>query len=175
MAIKKSTYIWILFGILIIATWLLGSVAQAQTYTVKCRETGHIPKMQTIEVGDVPSHIIGVAEGVGILSCDDGNIATTMWKDLLDLIKGAGKSIGYEPVTYEDGSTLWMKYQCTVTPNPDGKTAKWEGPFEFVKGTGRFEGIQGGGSYIGKRLAPSPNAGVQYYIDWTFTYTLPSK
>ena len=43
MTTKKSIYIWILFGILIIAAWLLGSVTQAgaQTYTMKCRQTGH--------------------------------------------------------------------------------------------------------------------------------------
>jgi hypothetical protein len=36
--ILYSIYIWILFGILMIAAWLLGSVTQAgaQTYTMKC-------------------------------------------------------------------------------------------------------------------------------------------
>ena len=64
MATKKSINIWILFGILIIAAWLLGSATQAgaQTYTVKCRETGHFPKVHVIEVGDVPGHILYVGE-----------------------------------------------------------------------------------------------------------------
>jgi hypothetical protein len=146
MATKKSTYIRILFGILIIAAWLLGSATQAgaQTYTVKCREAGYIPKLQVTEVGDVAGHIMGVVDGAGVLSCDDGNVATTSWKDSFDYIKGGGKAHGYESLTYEDGSTQWMKYQCTTTPSLDGKTSRWEGPFEFIKGTGRFEGIHGG-------------------------------
>ena len=175
MATKKS--IWILIGMIVIMAWLLGSLTQAgaQTYTMKCRETGHFPKVNTIEVGDVPGHIIGVVEGAGVLSCDDGSVSTTSWKDLFDYIKGGGKHQGYESVTYEDGSAQWMKYQGTTTPSLDGKTSRWEGSFEFIKGTGRFEGIQGSGSYIGKRLASLPGVGAQYYIDWTFTYTLPSK
>ena len=56
MATNKSIYIWNLFGILIIAAWLLGfaTSAGAQTYTLKCRETGHQAKVHVIEVGDVP-------------------------------------------------------------------------------------------------------------------------
>ena len=175
MAIRESMLVF--FGILVILVWLLGSATQvgAQTYRVKCREAGYISKMQVVDVGDVPDHLIGMAEGAGVLSCDDGNVATTSWKETLDLNKGGGKSNGYESLTYEDGSNQWIKYPCTITPSADGKTARWEGPFEFIKGTARFQGIQGEGSYIGKRLASSPGAGVQYYIDWTFTYTLPSK
>jgi len=175
MATKKS--IWILIVTVVIMAWTLGSATQAsaKTYTMKCREAGYITKMQVVEIGDVPGHIIGVSEGAGVLSCDDGNVATTSWKDILDLIKGGGKSNGYESFTYEDGSSQWMKYPCTITPSVDGKTSRWEGPFEFIKGTGRFEEIKGSGSYIGKKLASSPGAVMQYYIDWTFTYTLPSK
>jgi hypothetical protein len=175
MTRKKS--IWILFGILIIAAWLLGSVTQAgaQTFTVKCRETGHLPKVQVIEVGDVPGHIIFTAELAGILSCDNGSVATTSEKGMGDVTKGSGKSQSYWLATFEDGSTQWVKMQNTITANPDGKTARWEGTFEYTKGTGRFEGIQGNGTFTGKRLAPLPGVGAQYYADEISTYTLPSK
>jgi hypothetical protein len=168
---------WILFGILIIAAWLLGSVTQAgaQTYTMKCRWTGHFPKMHIIEVGDVPGHILCVGESAGVSSCDDGGVATISGKFTTDLTQGNGISQGYRVSTYEDGSTLWEKYQNIVTPSPDGKTSRYEGTSEFIKGTGRFEGIQGSGSYTGKRLAPTPGVGAQYYTDSIGTYTLPSK
>ncbi|MGD0626371.1 MAG: hypothetical protein ABSB32_16830 [Thermodesulfobacteriota bacterium] len=177
MATKRSIHIWILFGILIIAAWLLGSVTQAgaQTYTLKCRETGHMPKVHVIEVGDVSGHILGVGEMAGVQSCDDGSVATNSSKWMTDLTKGSGKSQSYGLATYEDGSTTWSKGINTVTANPDGKTARWEGTFEYIKGTGRFEGIQGSGSWTGKRLLPMPGAGAQYYLDYTITYTLPSK
>ena len=175
MSTKKS--VSILIGVLVIMAWLLGSVTQvgAQTYTSKCRETGYFPKMHIIEVEDVPGHILLVGETAGVLSCDDGSVATISGKSMLDATKGSGKAQGYWLATFEDGSTTWAKTQTTVTPNPDGKTGRWEGTFEFIKGTGRFEGIQGSGIFIAKRFAPTPGAGAQYYSDSTRTYTLPSK
>ena len=174
MATKKSIYIWI---ILIIAAWLLGSVTQAgaQSYTMKCRETGHYPKVHLIEVGDVPGHILLIAEVAGVLSCDDGSVATTLHKGMSDFTKGSGKSQLYGVDTYEDGSSTWIKIHLTATADPDGKTTRLEGTFDYIKGTGRFEGIQGGGTFTGKRLAPAPGVAAQYCNDSTATYTLPSK
>ena len=148
---------------------------EKQTYTMKCRETGYTAKMNVIEVGDVPGHIIGVGEFPGVLSCDDGSIATTSTKDMFDYIKGSGKFHGYNVATFEDGSTLCIRYQGTATPEANGKTTRWQGTCEFIRGTGRFEGIQGSGSLTGKRLASTPGAGSQYYVDYDLTYTLPSK
>jgi len=175
MATKKS--IWILIGMIVIMTWLFGSIthAGAQTYTLKCRETGHMPKVHVIEVGDVPGHIVLVGENAGVLSCDDGSIATTSTKWMTDMTKGSGKSQFYALFTYEDGSTTWTKGENTVTPDPYGKTAGWKGTFEYIKGTGRFEGIQGSASFTGKRLVLLPGAGAQFYADFAITYTLPSK
>jgi hypothetical protein len=175
MATRKS--MWILFGTLIIAGWILGSVTHggAQTYTVKCRQTGHFPKTHIIEVGDVPGHILYVGETAAVQSCDDGSVATVSSKFMGDMTKGSGRAQGYTLATYEDGSTQWSKYQQTVTPDPNGKTATGEGTFENIKGTGRFEGIQGGGPFTFKRLVPMPGAGAQFYTDLTNTYTLPSK
>jgi hypothetical protein len=175
MATKKS--IWILIGMAVIMAWILGSITQAgaQTYTLKCRSAGHFPKMHIIEVGDVPGHILFVAEGAGVCSCDDGTVATASAKAMAEFTKGSGKCQSYEVLTFEDGSTYWIKSQYNITPAPDGKTSIWEGTFEYIKGTGRFEGIQGGGPFTGRRLAPVPGAGTQYCIDITATYTLPSK
>jgi hypothetical protein len=131
MITKRTINFWILFVILIIAAWLLGSVTQAgaQTYTVKCRDAGHNVKVHIIEVGDVLGHILGVGESARVLSCDDGSVATTLYKSMSDYTKGSGKTQLYGLNTYEDGSTTWAKAQFTVTANPDGKTAIWEGTF----------------------------------------------
>jgi hypothetical protein len=176
MAIKKSINIWIILGILIIAVWLLGSATQAGAETWKGRNCSHMIKVESIEVGDVPGHIVYVGELAGVYSCDDGSVATTSIKTMGELTKGSGKAQSYEVFTFEDGSTTWIKAQCTIRPSPDGKTGIWEGgKFEYIKGTGRFEGIQGSGTFTGKRLAATPGAGAQYLEDITITYTLPSK
>ena len=147
-----------------------------QTYTMKCRDAGYAAKMNVIEVDDVPGHIIGVGEFPGVLSCDDGSVATTSTKDMFDYIKGSGRFHGYSVATFEDGCILCIRYQGTATPSADGKTGLWKSTTgEFIKGTGRLEGIQGSGTLTGKRLAAVTGSGAQYYTDWTFTYTLPSK
>ncbi len=175
MATRKS--IWILIGMVVIMAWLLGSITQAgaQTYTMKCRETGYQPKVHVIEVGDVPGHTLGVGEQAGVLSCDDGSVATISDKFMGELTKGSGKAQSYWLATFEDGSTYWTKWQNTVTADPGGKTSSWEVTFEYIKGTGRFEGIKGSGTATGKRLTPQPGAGAQYYVDIIGTYTLPSR
>jgi hypothetical protein len=93
---------------------------------------------------------------------------------MFDYIKGTGKFHGYNVATFEDGSTLCIRYEGTATPEADGRTSRWEATCDLTKGTGRFEGIQGGGSFAGKRLASTPGAGAQYYVDYDLTYTLPS-
>ena len=175
MATKKP--IWILIGTVVIMAWTLASATQAsaQTYTMKCRETGHQPKVHVIEVGDVPGHIVLVGENAGVLSCDDGSIATTSTKFMTDQTKGSGKAQYYWMVTYEDGATTWSKGINTTTSTPDGKTVRWEFTGEYIMGTGRFQGIKGSASGAGKRLTPTPGPGAQYYYDSTITYTLPSK
>jgi len=178
MAARKSINFWIIIGILTIVAWLLGFVASAgaQTYTLKCRSTGHFPKMHIIEVGDVPAHILLVGESAAVLSCDDGSVATSSSKNMAEFTKGSGKSHQwYEVFSFEDGSTYWTKAQFNITPAPDGKAGIWEGTFEYVKGTGRFEGIQGSGTFTGKRFATVPGVGAQFYADYTGTYTLPSE
>jgi hypothetical protein len=177
MARRKSINIWVIISILTIAAWLLGFVtsAGAQTYTMKCRVTMHLVTAHPIEVGDVPGHLLGVGDVAGVLSCDDGSIATASMKAVSDYIKGSGKAYNYALYTYEDGSTTWAKSQYTSTTDPGGKTGSMEGTFEYLKGTGRFEGIQGGGTFTGKRLAPAPGVGAQFYVDLSSTYTVPSK
>jgi hypothetical protein len=175
MATKKS--IWILFGILIIASLLLGfaTSAGAETYTVKWRTTGPYPQMNRIEVGDVPGHILYVGEVAGVASYDDGSVGVYSAKFMGEMAKGSGTSQGYGLTTYEDGSTQWFKFLQTVTPDPDGKTSNWEGTLEFTKGTGRFNGIQGSGTFTFKRVAPLPGVGAQFLSDNIATYTLPAK
>ena len=42
----------------------------------------------------------------------------------------------------------------------------------ITQGTGKYAGIQGHGSYTGRRFVPI-GAGAQVYLDWILTYTLP--
>jgi hypothetical protein len=157
--------------------WLLGSVTQAgaQTFAMNGRSSHYNTKAYAIEVGDVAGHSIFLYEQTGLFFQEDGQVASLSVKGISDYTQGSGPGHGYMLLTYEDGSTTCINWKLTATAAPDGKTASWKGTFEYTKGTGRFEGIKGGGSITGKRLAALPGAGAQMYNDITGTYTLPSK
>ena len=66
----------------------------------------------------------------------------------------------------------------TGGPPPSGKFRGFtDKPIEFVKGTGRFKGIKGKGTFSGKTAMwdkDFSSKGFAYY-EYTATYTLPPK
>jgi len=46
---------------------------------------------------------------------------------------------------------------------------------ELIKGTGRFEGIKGTGSYTGKNFLSSKGEAMRTTSNFSWTYTLPAK
>jgi hypothetical protein len=168
-----KTKLWFtILGIVILGILVAPPLAGAET--LKWRQTLYVSKVEQIEVGDVPGHIVGVAEGGGVAFFENGEVATYWWKGTIDYTKGAGTSLGYMLCTFEDESTFLHKYQVLTTADPNGKGFWWKGVFTFLQGSGRFAGIQGDGTFTGKRFG-GPAAGTQGYMDFTATYTLPPR
>ena len=153
---------------------LLMSLTQARAETVeeKGRIAYHITKAEASQVGDVPGHVVGVAEARGLSFIENGKIATYFAVFTFDYTKGSGTHETYGIATYEDGSTTVTKGQGTTTAAEGGKYSLFKGTFEYISGSGRFEGIKGSGDYSGKRVT-SLAAGADCYTDYTGTYTLP--
>ena len=161
-----------ILAVAMLAAFVAPPLAGAET--LKWRQTLYVNKIDRVEVGDVPGHIVGVAEGGGVVFFEDGEVATYWWKGTVDYTRGAGTSLGYMLCTFEDESTFLHKYQVLTTADPGGKAFWWKGTSSFLQGSGRFSGIQGSGSFTGKRLG-GPAAGTQGYMDFAATYTLPSR
>ncbi len=159
---------------LTLGAWLLVGMAEGKAETLRWRQSHRVVQVETLEVGDVPGHIIGVAENRGLAFFETGEIATVVNKDLVDYIKGSGPHQVYSLYTFEDGSTFVLKRQGMTTADPTGKTSRIEGKGSFIQGTGRFEGVQGEVAYTGKRLTPLAG-GADAYLDFTATYTLPRR
>ena len=157
----------------ILALFMCVSLAGAET--AKGRTVYHFFKVERIEVGDLPGHVIGVADGRGLTSFDTGEVATFLGKLMFDYTNGSGPFQSYNIFTFEDGSTKIFKAQGSTTPLPSG-VSTFQATYTYIKGTGRFEGIQGTGSFMGKRTAPlSPGGPTESYLDLTETYTLPGR
>jgi len=173
MATKKS--VCVLFAILVILAWVLGSTIQAGAETMKFRNVQTATKDETIPVGDEEGHVLGLQIGEGLALIENGEIAKMRSHNVYDFIPGKGaQNIGYAIYRFEDGSTIVQRFQRLLVVDKSGNiSAQTTG--ELIKGTGRFEGIKGTASATGKTFPPGKGEAFIHYNDITFTYTLPPK
>ena len=145
---KRSMLILVTLA-LIIAFGVTTASAQDKV-KVKFRAYAVTTKMERFEVGDTEGHFVTLSESKGVTS--DGKF-TRYFTSRSDLIKGNGTLSGYgKYVDLKDGDYYFSKYQgpATATKSPEGKLKiTFKGTYIFIKGTGKFENIQGGGTYKG--------------------------
>lgn len=132
----------------------------------------HVQKGETIEVGDVPGHVVGFSVTPGLIFMTKGpakgEIGTRKSTSYIDLVNGKGPLTGYLEYTFPDGSTMFTKAIGTYTPVDGGKRSALEGTVEVTGGTGRFEGMKGKGTFKGERVGPRETGG-DGYVDVTGT------
>ena len=119
-----------LIGILCLTTCLLISVLQVGAETSKSRLVYRLAKVEMMEVGDAPGHVMGVMELRG-LSFENGEVGTYSGLITIDYTSGSGKHEGYGVVTFEDGSTQVTKSQGTTKASEGGKISLFEGTFTY--------------------------------------------
>jgi hypothetical protein len=176
MTTKKS--LWILFGILVISAWVLGSAIQAGAETLKCKTSGNSVKREAAQIPDVEGHTININLREGVAFFENGEIAGLKSSSTWDGISGKrGQSQGYAVYTFIDGSMLIISFLQLLEADQEGKVAyNTKSTGEILKGTGRFEGIKGTVSGTGKQLkAEKGEPTGKTANDWTFTYTMPTK
>jgi hypothetical protein len=151
-----------------LATVLFSSCVASSTWadeTLKYRLFTHATSVQTIDVGDVEGHLLGVNRQSGIAEFPDGSVATTYFTALTDYVKGSGTAlVNYVNITFDDGSVLWTK--GTNTTVAEGNKSFFKGTLTVIGGKGRYAGATGDGTFSGTRLAPLA-AGADLYLDVT--------
>ena len=148
------------------------SATQAGAATMKFRTVCFHTKVESIEVGDVADHNLYLGETTGLASFETGEVAVISMKWTCDYTKGTGTCEGYNRLTFEDGSTIGYTVDHNTRPDPKGKGSLFEATVVITHGSGRYAGIQGKGTYTGRRVVPI-GAGAQFYFDYVITYTLP--
>jgi hypothetical protein len=173
MATKKSMFV--LFGILSISVWILGSAIQVGAETLNYKNYSYVTKMDSIPVGDVEGHNLYVQIRRAFFLFENGDVATGSAVISGDVIKGSGTTITYTTMTFADGSTIVFRRGVTVGGTA-GVSATSASEGEIIKGTGRFEGIKGTITTKAKYLpVEKDEAGSKGIGEGTITYTLPSK
>ena len=152
MATKKP--VWVLFGILVISAWVLGSAIQAGAETLNYKNYSYAIKTESVPIEDVEGHSLNFSTRRGFSVFENGEVATYSSVLSGDTIKGSGPYIQYVTMTFSDGSTIIMKVQVTATAAAPGApvVATTKRTSEIIKGTGRFEGIKGTGTGTAKYL-----------------------
>jgi hypothetical protein len=174
MATKKS--ICVLFGILVISAWVLGSATQAGAETMNYKFYTWVIKGDAALVDDTEGHTVNITMRGAFWVFENGEIATINHVATGDTIKGSGRFMQYVTVKFADGSTIIIKSQGTVGGAAVAAYTSGGWTSEIIKGTGRFEGIKGTQSAKAKYLPLEKGEfGPKGYGEGTITYTLPSK
>jgi hypothetical protein len=166
---------WGIIGILLIAAWLLVPATQAKAETMKYKYTSQITKLEYVLFPDVKGHVVGVLERRGV-AIFENEVAALDLRLRFDYIKKQGPWDGYMQITFKDGSTFTQKFKGASSFAPDGERLK-KAKGEYIKGTGRFEGIKGEFSLTGREITPNTKDKTKgdNWMEVTGTYTLPKK
>ena len=150
-------------------------VTQAGAETMNFKLVSMLEKVEMVKVSDIKGVVIGVIDRKGLSMFENGDIATTTCRGTFDTKKGFQ---GYSALTFEDGSTIVVAWKGpTSRIPPGGKFGGFTAAFNYAKGSGRFKGIKGSGTFTEKKLNWDKDfkaKGFTYY-EWTGTYTLPSQ
>jgi hypothetical protein len=126
--------------------------------------------LASTKVADMEGHAINLLEAKGMSFSEKWGPCLLVLSVVQDYTKGVGPYEGYIHYTYSDGSTITIRIKGEGKGGGPGTTgsAKGEGTWTYLKGTGKFEGIQGGGTREYWVLGPG-----QWYADAKGEYTLP--
>ena len=155
----------------VVAGLVVSTPARAQDLGTGRRVQGTV-EVNSVEVGDVPGHVVGVVQFKGLTFFADGEIATHSNPATFDLTNGSGPHQGYVVHYFDDGSTSMERYRGEARLSADGKRTVVEGSFECIGGTGRFQGLEGEGTYRGERVG-ALQTGDYVYVDTTGSCTVP--
>ena len=148
----------------------MGNAIGDSPHKVTGRDVLYATNIQIVPVGDVEGHNIYLLESKGIGFREPWGPCLIKNSETGDRTKGLGSNEGYGVSTYPDGSTITTKFKAESTRAGSGQTGagEGEGTYTCVRGTGKFQGIQGGGTFKYRVLGPG-----QWYADWEGGYTLP--
>lgn len=134
------------------------SLAQQKT-KIAGKHTFAYTNQTLIDVGDMEGHMILLSEfeGVNVSTGEhkfmDG--AQDFGMTFADLVKGTGPYQGYGKFSLKGDTVFWKHEGKSITTLSDeGQPfTTYEGTFTYTKGTGKYQNIDGSGTYTGKNIS----------------------
>lgn len=87
----------VLFGIVVILAWVLGSAVQAGAEILNYKTYNYVTKQESVPVDDVEGHIVILAQRGGFYVFGNGEIGTMKSVSMNDLIKGQARLWRMQP------------------------------------------------------------------------------
>jgi len=135
----------------------------------------HIPQVHIMHLADADNHVIGVYEHQGVALFEDGAAGTFEDMGSFDMYVPDGTHEGYVKIAFDDGSSFYFKYEGEEYRKEGSDLPFVKGEGTFMKGTGRYEGIQGtltyDGGYVTAYDEETESVG-DSLVTYTATYTL---
>jgi len=126
------------------------SRAEEMNFTID----SYVTKMESIPLADTEDHVLLLGERRGVANFEDGRVAAYHTSFICDISKGSGPCEGYSDLTFMDKSQTFSKWKLNVGL-PEGKQLPaLKGSGNFIKGTGKYEGIEGSFSFAGHYITP---------------------
>jgi len=149
---------------------MVGDALAGESGKVVVRDVMFAASFPSAKVPDVEGHVIYLVDAKGIHFSDKWGVASAVCCGTTEYIKGVGPITGYYVYTFPDGSTNTIKYQGEAKGVPPGSTGRRGGEvtWTYVRGTGKFEGIKGGGTSKFWVVAPG-----LWYTEAEGEYALP--
>lgn len=135
--------------------------------------TATYTQMDSVVVGDEMGHLLTllVSEGDNVSTAEygfmDGAKVTNM--GYYDLVNGNGIQQGYIKLAAGDDMAFakWEGKVTTVLDTAGTPVSSMKGTFTYIKGTGKFENIKGGGTYKGGFTSKT-----EYAVEWQGEYLI---
>lgn len=134
-----------------------------------------VEKIETVKVSGLEGGVLGVLDRKGLSFFENGDVVTTSCRSIFDTRKGFQ---GYSTLVFDDGSTVVVSWQGPVTKAVPGSAYRqYSAPFTFIKGTGRYKGINGSGSFSAKAPQWDEDFKVKgfTYYEFAGTYNIASQ
>jgi hypothetical protein len=147
----------------------------AQEKQMEFKAISHIPQVHVMNLVDAENHVIGIYEHQGVALFENGEAGTFEDMGSFDMYVPTGTHAGYVRVAFQDGSSFDFKYNGEEYRKEGSDLPFVRGEGTFMKGTGRYEGIQGSitfdGGYVTAYDEETEQVG-DSLVSYKATYTL---
>ena len=115
--------------------------------------SGKVTVNSSLELDDAPGHQGSLMEvrGLQTVSDENGKDSKMTYWGTGDFIRGTGMQHGYFITEHPDGDRDCGIFEGKIAVTNGQVTI--EGTWKFTHGTGRFEGISGGGTFKGRMIS----------------------